>query len=135
MHCPFCAHIDTRVIDSRLLGEGDQIRRRRECMSCKARFTTYETAELSLPRVIKSDGRRETFNDDKLRGGMKKKGVIVSGGQEQLKGKIFRIGTMGVCSSGDLLRTIQTLELILLKEGNIHSCGVGVEAMSRVLDS
>ena len=51
------------------------------------------------------------------------------------QGKIFRIGTMGVCSSGDLLRTIQTLELILLKEGNIHSCGVGVEAMSRVLDS
>ena len=77
----------------------------------------------------------EGVSDDKLRGGMKKKGVIVSGGQEQLKGKIFRIGTMGVCSSGDLLRTIQTLELILLKEGNIHSCGAGVEAMSRVLDS
>ncbi|MGV8088879.1 MAG: pyridoxal-phosphate-dependent aminotransferase family protein [Methanothrix sp.] len=77
----------------------------------------------------------EGVSDDKLRGGMKKKGVIVSGGQEQLKGKIFRIGTMGVCSNGDLLRTIQTLELILLKEGNIHSCGVGVEAMSRVLDS
>jgi transcriptional repressor NrdR len=72
MHCPFCAHNDTRVIDSRLLGEGDQIRRRRECMECKARFTTYETAELSLPRVIKSDGRRETFSDDKLRGGIVK---------------------------------------------------------------
>ena len=72
MHCPFCTHIDTRVIDSRLLGEGDQIRRRRECQSCKARFTTYETAELSLPRIIKSDGRRETFSDDKLRGGILK---------------------------------------------------------------
>ena len=72
MHCPFCTHHDTRVIDSRLLGEGDQIRRRRECMECKARFTTYETAELSLPRVIKSDGRRETFSDDKLRGGIVK---------------------------------------------------------------
>lgn len=72
MHCPFCAHDDTRVIDSRLLGEGDQIRRRRECMSCKARFTTYETAELSLPRVIKSDGRRETFSDEKLRRGIVK---------------------------------------------------------------
>lgn len=72
MHCPFCAHPDTRVIDSRLLGDGDQIRRRRECQSCKARFTTYETAELSLPRVIKSDGRRETFSDDKLRGGIVK---------------------------------------------------------------
>lgn len=72
MHCPFCTHADTRVIDSRLLGEGDQIRRRRECMQCKARFTTYETAELSLPRIIKSDGRRETFNDDKLRAGILK---------------------------------------------------------------
>lgn len=72
MHCPFCGHADTRVIDSRLLGEGDQIRRRRECIQCKARFTTYETAELSLPRVIKTDGRRETFNDDKLRGGILK---------------------------------------------------------------
>jgi len=72
VHCPFCTHSDTRVIDSRLLGEGDQIRRRRECMECKARFTTYETAELSLPRVTKSDGRRETFSDEKLRRGVVK---------------------------------------------------------------
>jgi len=72
MHCPFCTHSDTRVIDSRLLGDGDQIRRRRECQSCKARFTTYETAELSLPRIIKNDGRRETFNDEKLRRGVVK---------------------------------------------------------------
>jgi transcriptional repressor NrdR len=70
MHCPFCTHHDTRVIDSRLQGEGDQIRRRRECMECKARFTTYETAELNLPRVIKTDGRREAFNEEKLRGGI-----------------------------------------------------------------
>jgi transcriptional repressor NrdR len=72
MHCPFCSNPDTRVIDSRLLGEGDQVRRRRECLSCKARFTTYETAELSLPRIIKSDGRRETFVDEKLRSGILK---------------------------------------------------------------
>lgn len=72
MHCPFCSHADTRVIDSRLLGEGDQIRRRRECVECKARFTTYETAELSLPRIIKSDGRRETFSEAKLRRGVDK---------------------------------------------------------------
>ena len=72
MHCPFCDHSDTRVIDSRLLGDGDQIRRRRECQSCKARFTTYETAELSLPRIVKSDGRREAFSDDKLRTGILK---------------------------------------------------------------
>lgn len=75
----------------------------------------------------------EGVTDDKLRGGMKKQGVIVSGGQEKLKGKIFRIGTMGVCSTGDILRTIQTLELVLAKEGRLTQRGAGVEAASRVL--
>jgi aspartate aminotransferase-like enzyme len=75
------------------------------------------------------------LTDDKLRGGMKKQGVIVSGGQDLLKGKIFRIGTMGMCSTGDILRTIQTLELILVNEGKIASCGAGVEAASKVLES
>ena len=70
MRCPFCSSLDTRVIDSRLVGEGDQIRRRRECSDCKERFTTYESAELTFPRIIKSDGRREQFKEDKLRGGM-----------------------------------------------------------------
>ena len=70
MRCPFCSDLDTRVIDSRLVGEGDQIRRRRECTKCKERFTTYELAELNYPRIIKSDGRREPFNEDKLRGGI-----------------------------------------------------------------
>lgn len=69
MRCPFCADPDTRVIDSRLVGEGDQIRRRRECIKCKERFTTYESPELNYPRIFKSDGRREPFNEDKLRGG------------------------------------------------------------------
>lgn len=67
MHCPFCSANDTRVVDSRLVGEGDQIRRRRECMECKERFTTYESAELNYPRIIKSDKRRQQFNEDKLR--------------------------------------------------------------------
>lgn len=70
MRCPFCGAQDTKVIDSRLAGDGDQIRRRRECLSCAERFTTYEAAELSLPRVIKRDGRREPFSYDKLRKGM-----------------------------------------------------------------
>lgn len=70
MHCPFCSFEDTRVIDSRLVGEGDQIRRRRECSSCKERFTTYESAELNFPKIIKSDGRREQFMEEKLRGGV-----------------------------------------------------------------
>lgn len=70
MYCPFCQAIDTKVIDSRLLREGNQTRRRRECPECKERFTTYETAELSLPRVIKRDGRRAPFSEDKLRAGI-----------------------------------------------------------------
>lgn len=70
MRCPFCSFEDTRVIDSRLADEGDQVRRRRECMECRERFTTYESAEFNYPRIIKSDGRRELFTDDKLRSGI-----------------------------------------------------------------
>jgi transcriptional repressor NrdR len=70
MHCPFCAAEDTKVIDSRLVAEGDQVRRRRECLSCEERFTTYEMAELVMPRVIKQNGNREPFDEDKLRRGL-----------------------------------------------------------------
>src|ERR1700733_1007660 len=70
MYCPFCNAIDTKVTDSRLLREGNQVRRRRECLICKERFTTYESAELTLPRVIKRDGRRDIFLEDKLRSGI-----------------------------------------------------------------
>jgi len=70
MYCPFCNANDTKVIDSRLVSEGNQIRRRRECPLCKERFTTYETAELSLPRVIKRDGKRVPYNIEKIRSGM-----------------------------------------------------------------
>ena len=70
MHCPFCGAQDTKVIDSRLAGEGAQVRRRRECLSCGERFTTYETAELALPRVVKRDGSRVPFDENRLRTGM-----------------------------------------------------------------
>ncbi|MDD1612834.1 MAG: transcriptional regulator NrdR [Methylococcaceae bacterium] len=72
MRCPFCATQDTRVLDSRLTNEGDQVRRRRECTVCKERFTTFEAAELTLPRVVKRDGSREPFDEKKLRSGMLK---------------------------------------------------------------
>lgn len=91
MYCPFCHAGDTKVIDSRLIREGNQTRRRRECPDCKERFTTYETAELSLPRVIKRDGRRAPFSEDKLRAGMlralEKRPVSV----EQIETAIARI--------------------------------------------
>ncbi|MEE4279980.1 MAG: transcriptional regulator NrdR [Halieaceae bacterium] len=69
MHCPFCTADDTKVIDSRLVSDGTQVRRRRECLSCHERFTTYEAAELLMPRVIKQNGSREPFDENKLRGG------------------------------------------------------------------
>ena len=72
MHCPFCNADDTKVIDSRLVAEGHQVRRRRECLECRERFTTFESAELVMPRVVKSNGSREPFNEDKLRGGIQR---------------------------------------------------------------
>lgn len=69
MYCPFCAAEDTKVIDSRLVADGVQVRRRRECLSCHERFTTYETAELVMPRIIKQNGNREPFDEEKLRAG------------------------------------------------------------------
>ena len=72
MRCPFCAAQDTRVLDSRLVNEGDQVRRRRECGVCKERFTTFEIVELGLPTVIKRSGIREPFEERKLRSGMLK---------------------------------------------------------------
>lgn len=71
MQCPFCHHSDTRVIDSRLAHEGEQVRRRRACAGCGERFTTYESAvDLALPRIIKRDRSRELFSEDKLRDGV-----------------------------------------------------------------
>ncbi|MBT5067635.1 MAG: transcriptional regulator NrdR [Halieaceae bacterium] len=72
MFCPFCSADDTKVIDSRLVADGGQVRRRRECVSCRERFTTYEAAELVMPRVIKQSGSREPFNEEKLRDGFQR---------------------------------------------------------------
>ena len=72
MHCPFCSQDDTKVIDSRLVADGDAVRRRRECQACGERFTTFETAELVMPRVIKRDGTREPFDEEKLKSGLAK---------------------------------------------------------------
>jgi len=72
LHCPFCDTQETKVIDSRLVADGMSVRRRRECNTCKERFTTFETAELVMPRVIKTNGAREPFNEDKLRAGLQR---------------------------------------------------------------
>ncbi|MCW8825887.1 MAG: transcriptional regulator NrdR [Gammaproteobacteria bacterium] len=70
MRCPFCSQPDTKVIDSRLANDGDSVRRRRECITCGERFTTFESAELVMPRIVKSDGTRVPFDDDKLQSGI-----------------------------------------------------------------
>ncbi len=89
MRCPFCFFEDTKVVDSRLQSSGDQVRRRRECLECNTRFTTYENAHLSLPRVVKNDGRRESFHDDKLRASflkaLEKRSIDTSKIEEQIE--------------------------------------------------
>jgi transcriptional repressor NrdR len=70
MRCPFCGEPDTKVIDSRLANDGDSVRRRRECVTCGERFTTFETAELVMPRIVKRDGTRVPFDEEKLRSGI-----------------------------------------------------------------
>jgi len=72
MHCPFCRADDTKVVDSRLVAEGNSIRRRRACNVCGERFTTFETAELLMPQIVKQNGTREPFNEHKLRLGIER---------------------------------------------------------------
>jgi len=91
MHCPFCAAEETKVIDSRLVGAGNQIRRRRECISCSERYTTYETAELAMPRIIKRDGSRTPFDEEKLRAGIMRAIEKRPVSMDQVEDAIFRI--------------------------------------------
>ncbi len=91
MHCPFCGHEETKVTDSRLAGEGRQIRRRRECLACGERFTTFETAELLMPQVVKSDRTREPFDVSKMRAGMLKALEKRPVGLEALEAAVERI--------------------------------------------
>ena len=91
MYCPFCGHVETKVIDSRLAADGRQVRRRRECLACGERFTTFETAELVMPRVIKGDGSREPFDEAKLLGGMVKALEKRPVGSEAIDAAVARI--------------------------------------------
>jgi transcriptional repressor NrdR len=99
MHCPFCGAADTKVIDSRLAGEGRQVRRRRECADCHERFTTFESAELLLPRLIKRDHTREPFDESKLRAGivraLEKRPVSSEAIEEIIAGIKHRLQTEG----------------------------------------
>jgi transcriptional repressor NrdR len=99
MHCPFCSHEETKVIDSRLAADGRQIRRRRQCLDCKERFTTFESAELVMPRLIKNDSSRQPFDESKLRSSMtralEKRPVPSDELEEAVERLIHRLRTMG----------------------------------------
>ncbi len=93
MDCPFCQTADTKVTDSRYVLETNQIRRRRECNTCSERFTTYEIAELNMPRIIKQDGTRVTFDENRVRAGILKaieKRPVSTEQVEAALGRIFR---------------------------------------------
>jgi transcriptional repressor NrdR len=99
MHCPFCGHDETKVIDSRLAGEGRQIRRRRQCLACNERFTTFESAELVMPRLIKNDSSRQPFDENKLRNSMiralEKRPVPSDELEEAIGHVVHKLRTMG----------------------------------------
>lgn len=99
MHCPFCGNEETKVIDSRLAGEGRQIRRRRQCLDCNERFTTFESAELVMPRLIKSDNSRQPFDEAKLRNSMvralEKRPVSADDFEQAIGRLIHKLRTMG----------------------------------------
>lgn len=99
MYCPFCGHEETKVIDSRLAGEGRQIRRRRQCMDCNERFTTFESAELVMPRLIKSDSSRQPFDESKLRNSMvralEKRPVSADDFEQAIGRLVHKLRTMG----------------------------------------
>ncbi|MCP8686119.1 transcriptional regulator NrdR [Marinobacterium sedimentorum] len=91
MHCPFCGANETKVVDSRLVAEGQQVRRRRECISCHERFTSYEAAELLMPRLIKAGGMRQPFDEEKLRAGVQRALEKRPVGVEAIEAAINRI--------------------------------------------
>jgi len=115
MRCPFCTAQDTRVIDSRLASDGDQVRRRRECGECKERFTTYEATEFNLPRIIKRDGVREPFDEQKLRAGILRALEKRPVSSDQIESAVTRI-KKSLMSKGD--REVQALILgeLVMKE-------------------
>ncbi len=108
MYCPFCGAQDTKVVDSRLIADGSQVRRRRECTRCNERFTTFETAELVMPRLIKRDGTRESFDEEKLRAGMLRALEKRPVSQELIEEAIHRI-KLRLRASGE--RELEALEV------------------------
>ena len=99
MFCPYCGNQETKVVDSRLAGDGYQIRRRRECLKCTERFTTFESAELVLPKLVKRDQSREPFNENKLRNGIltatEKRPISIEVIEEMISRIVMKVQKLG----------------------------------------
>ena len=146
MQCPFCGDSDTRVIDSRLAGEGDSVRRRRECVACKERFTTFETAELNLPRVVKSDGVREPFWEEKLSAGflraLEKRPVdseAIDAAMSRIKKRLLSLGEREIPSMkiGELVMDeLQALDHVAyVRFASVYKSFEDVNAFREVIDA
>ena len=146
MQCPFCGDSDTRVIDSRLAGEGDSVRRRRECVACKERFTTFEMAELNLPRVIKSDGVREPFWEEKLSAGflraLEKRPVdseAIDAAMSRIKKRLLSLGEREIPSMkiGELVMDeLQGLDHVAyVRFASVYKSFEDVNAFREVIDA
>lgn len=113
MRCPYCGAQDTKVMDSRLSGDGDQVRRRRRCTVCGERFTTYEAAELNLPRVVKRDGTRVPFDGRKLRTGLMRAAEKRPISTDQVEAAIARINRKLLGAADGEISSRQIGELVM----------------------
>jgi transcriptional repressor NrdR len=122
MKCPFCSHLETQVVETRLAEDGDFIRRRRQCGACEKRFTTYEKPEVNFPAIVKKDGRRIDYQREKLRGSLnlalRKRPVSieqVDQAMERIEEKLLNLGTREVASHriGEwVMRELQKLDKV-----------------------
>ena len=145
MHCPFCQWPETKVVDSRLTTEGDQIRRRRQCLSCNVRFNTYEVAELSMPRLVKRNGEREAFSESKLRSGLvkalEKRPVSTEAVEEALarmKRKLFALGQREVSAAkvGEIvMQELHKLDHVAyIRFASVYLSFEGVDAFRQLIE-
>ena len=144
MHCPFCGAEDTKVIDSRLVADGAQVRRRRECLACHERYTTFESAELLMPTVIKKDGRRCPFDEEKLRHGLSRALEKRPISEEQLESllasilhRVNSIGEREICSEiiGDIALTeLRPLdEVAYIRFASVYRSFQNVQAFKKIV--
>lgn len=145
MHCPFCNFPETKVVDSRLVQNGTQIRRRRFCEKCKERFTTYETAELNIPKVIKTSGLVESFDENKILNGLQKalekRPVTMSQIREiveRIKNNLRKLGELEIKSSyiGELvIEELKKLDSIAyVRFASVYLNVKDIDAFKKILE-